>query len=341
MIKNLFDNPLYSSRFLLSVIWLGNFALLFGCSASLSREPSSNVQACIDTIGPPVVDKVEVRDLIASEGEYDILRVDAANGAHMFVYFDFGSEAVARSRAACLEHQINLLQLHLGDTRTSAEWASVVFTTDPDYSPPRGEGIKTRWVVLVSSSPSGAINLDRMVLSSIPHEQVHDFQARNGARLPRWISEGHANWVGHHVTSALDPGEGKRQRLNMLDSLSRSEGPINLVGWKKVRPKREAIMRQVSANDRARMEADPDYFPSGSFQFTQDDFEGDETNQPARYAAAFLVFEGLEERHGANAVRNWMHELSSKHGVVSREDVAQTAKRAFNEDIDILLAEPK
>ena len=70
-------------------------------------------------------------------------------------------------------------------------------------------------------------------------------------------------------------------------------------------------MRQVSAEDRARMMQDPNFAPSGSFRFTADDLIGDESNIVARYHAATALFERLEREHGAEAVHAFARETTA------------------------------
>lgn len=312
-------------------------ALMFLCATPAAAD----IPACLAPAGEiPQIDGVEVRDLPEGEGKYAILRVEAARGAHMLIYYDAASQSAARERAACLGAQLNLLQDELGDTREGAEWASAVFTSDPNYTPPRQPGAKPRWKVQTGSSQEIPINAERMILGVIPHEQVHDFQAFAGRRLPRWFAEGHATWVGTRISSILRSGEGEADRAETKGRLSTATGPLDLAEWGSVRPKREAIMRQVSAEDRARMEADPDYHPSGSFRFTTDDLEGDESNMLARYAGALLVFEGLEERHGVAKVSAWAIEIASGSGYITPEEMAESIRRHFGEDLDTLLGEP-
>ena len=314
-------------------------------AATFPQKAFAEVPSCTAPLGEPMgMQGVEVIELPDGEGAYRMLRVEADGGAHMLVYFDAASEPMARSRAPCLGAQLNLLREELGDTRIRAEWESVVFTADHAYVPPRGADVRTRWLVhTVPEQLEGGVTAfsdpQRKVLRVIPHEQVHHFQARDEARTPRWFAEGHANWVEVRVADRLKEGEGQASRAETLAKLGTANGPVNLAAWQMVRPKREAIMRQVSAEDRARMEADPDYTPKGSFTFTMDDLEGDESNMLARYAASLLVFEELEERHGADKVRDWAFEVTAQPGTVTSEMLARSVGRWFGEDLDTLLAE--
>jgi hypothetical protein len=251
-----------------------------------------------------VVAGIDVQDVASDDAQLNLLRVTGRQGAFMHIYFDEPSEAVARRYASCLGTQLNLLRDELLDAREGAQWASVVFTADRNYVPPRGEDIKTRWVIRTDPEAPESERPASMVIKTLPHEQVHDFQARNGAFAPLWFDEGHATWVGLRITERLDPEAARRDREDRLAPLRSADGPVNLAGWGQRIVKREAILRQVSPEDRVRMETDPNYVPrGGSFTFTMDDFETDESMAGARYAAALLTFEELEQRHGADKVR--------------------------------------
>lgn len=308
-------------------------------TAFLAAAPAeARVPACFAASGQAAqADGVTVRDVAEREGDYRILRVEAPRAAHMLIYYDAASEGIARSRAACLGAQLSLLQVDLLDTREGAEWHSVVFTANPDYAPPSGPDRKVRWVVRTSAAGTEAANIDQMVLIVLPHEQVHDFQYRARARLPRWFAEGHATWTGLRITALLDPGRGAQERADRLRDRTRATGPLALASWGSVRPRREAILRQVSAEDRARMEADPTYLPNRAFRFTTADLEGDESNMPARYAGALMVFDDLEARHGVGKVRAWAREVTLMTGSVTHTQLAESVRRHFDEDLDALL----
>ena len=316
---------------------VGAVMLLF----ALVTPAAAAVPACITELDNMLpVEGVTVSDVANREGQYGVLLVRSEHGAHMRVYYDAGSETFTRVRAPCLGAQLAILRKELGDTRKNPEWASVVFTTDPLYAPPRDTDAKTRWVVYTNSSEPMETDPQVMVMSVIPHEQVHDFQYRADAYVPRWFSEGHASWMELRITASLQSSDDGSVRIETMKELSDASGPIDLINWGTVRPKREAIMRQVSADDRARMEVDPTYTPSGSYSFTSDDFEDDESNMGARYAAALLVFEGLEHRHGAGKIRDWVVDVTSVAGMVARTKLSESVRRHFNEDLETLLADP-
>ena len=175
-----------------------------------------------------------------------------------------------------------------------------------------------------------------MVVSVMPHEQTHEYQTRAGARLPRWVAEGHATWIGLKVLSRIDPALGATKASSAESDLAASTQPLALGGWGGVRPKREAILRQLSPEDRVRFE-NGGTLPNGAFSFTSDDLVSDESNSPARYGAAWKIFVGLEERHGAPAVHAWVAEVTATDAGMSPADLAASFRSHFNEDLAPLL----
>lgn len=308
-----------------------------------SGTPSTSVeQACAASPGErPAIAGISIRDEPAAPGDLGAMRVTSeATGAFMRVYYDTGSENIARARAACLGAQLPMIERETGDTRRDAEWSSAIFTQDPAYVPPRREDVLPRWQVDVQ--PDGDLSAlgSIIVVHTIPHEQVHAYQTRAGARPPRWVAEGHANWIQDRVAPLLNPTIARTQHQLRMDDAAQGEGPLNLAQWGSRRPKREALLRQVSPEIRARMEADPTFNPTGMFTFTPEDFEGDISNTSGQYAAAKAVFTGLESRYGADKVRLWITELTASSDRITPQSLAETIKRHFGENIDDLLAEP-
>ena len=85
------------------------------------------------------------------------------------------------------------------------------------------------------------------------------------------------------------------------------------------------------------METDPNFSPSGSFTFTRDDLAADETMASACYAAALLIFEGLEQRHGADQVRKWVLDVTSASDEITQNEFAASVRKHFQEDLTELL----
>lgn len=259
-------------------------------SALFALAPSvvaaQGIPACHASVADiPPHDGVRLEDVAAQAGDLPAIRAThIASGAHMLIYYDAASERAARARSACLGAQLGLLGPALDDDRRDAEWDSVVFTTDPDYAPPRAEGHQARWSIHLPAD--GALNdaAERFISSTMPHEQTHDFQGRNRARAPRWFVEGHASWVELKVAEQIRPDIAAREIADHNEAAAASTTPLALSAWGGVQPKPEAILRQLSPEDRARMETDPSFQPSGPFRFTSEDLISDESNSSARYA---------------------------------------------------------
>lgn len=320
---------------------MSRIALWLAPAVLLSSNAWATVPACIEAqASMPEVSGWDIQEVSSDDAQLKLLRVTAHNGAFMHIYFDDDSEADARRYVGCLGVQLNLLANELGDEREGAQWASVVFTADLNYIPPRGDEIKTRWVIFTDPKAFEGERPRPMVIKTLPHEQVHDFQFRNGAIAPLWFDEGHATWVGLRITGMLDAEAARLDREERLAELQSVEGPVNLRGWGQRIVQREAILRQVSPEDRARMETDPDFYPKGgSYTFSMNDFETDESMAGARYAAALLLFEGLEQRHGASKVRRWVLEVTATPGAVTEDQLAGSVATHFGEDLSDLLGD--
>lgn len=272
--------------------------------------------------------------------DLDYLRVEGRNGRFLHVYYDDASEREARGYARCLGLQVDLIAEAVGDTRMHVQWSSVAFVADDQYIPPRGEETTVRWVVHTSASEAATYSteMEQMVLLTLPHEQAHAYQARGRTSLPLWFSEGHASWIERKISEKIAPEIALQARRRMVEDAADAP-PANLADWGHRKVKREAIMRQVSEEDRARMEADLAYIPKGTYRFALDDFESDESNSAARYLKARLVFEGLEQRHGAQAVHRWVDEILSRTQATTFETLTVTVAAHFGEDLTTLLSD--
>lgn len=288
----------------------------------------------------PTARGIVVTDEPGEEGAYRRLRVTADGGAYLIVHYDPVSESMARARTACLGRQLQLIRGLTDDERQGAQWYSAVFTNAADYSPPRGPSEVARWTIETDAVGQLTEAGQRALTAVLPHEQVHHFQYRMKATLPRWFLEGHASWVGLKVSDQIDPAAAAADRRLKAEGAARFQGQsLNLAGWGSVRPKREAIMRQVSAEDRARMMQDPSFAPSGSFRFTADDLIGDESNIVARYHASTALFERLEREHGAKAVQAFASEATATAGRVTPNRMNELLRKHFNIDAEALLAD--
>jgi len=143
-----------------------------------------------------------------------------------------------------------------------------------------------------------------------------------------------AEWVGRKVSAAIAPDEADANAREYADALNASKTPVRLANWGGLAVKREAILRQVSAEDRRKMETDPTHAPAGPFSFKPDDFESDESNTNARYQASWALFRDLEQTQGDGAVRDWATSATSHAGAVSSSEVVASAPSPSRDEIE-------
>lgn len=290
--------------------------------------------ACSNTTEMPSLPSLALTDFPALAGDLPgILVTDRNSGGHLKIYYDARSERSARQRAACLGAQIGLLQDVLADNRRNVEWSSVVFAA-PGYVAPSG-GV-TRWHVPINDGEIDPAD-DEMICVTLPHEQVHAFQMRAASMGHRWIMEGHATWAGSKVAMQLRPDLAEAETESLQEALRTTTEPLGLKRWGFPRIKRSAVRRQVPSDIQDRMDAEPDFWPAGAFEFKPDDFESDESNTRARYAAAAAIFAGLEIRHGLAAVQSWVRDATAREEPVTSAAMSSSAMTRFGEDISPLL----
>lgn len=320
-------------------------ALVVGACASAPSvfDPAalrtSALDACTSELEiQPGVPGISVEAAPSATGDLARLRIQSvATGSHMYAYYDAPSRGAALSHAACLGAQLALLDIELKTEDRNVAWMDVVFTSDRAYLPPRGEGANIRWII--STDPSGRLNQEARhnITATVPHEQVHQYQARMGATTPRWFAEGHATWVGLKVASTVSPDNGAADAELFLGAARHATLPLELSEWGSVSVKPEAIARQISDEDKARMLTDPSFRPKGPFSFGPDDLISDESNATARYGASSIIFSDLAARHGEAAVAAWVAATTAVAGRVSADQVLSSAKTAFGEDLEPLL----
>lgn len=290
--------------------------------------------ACAAPAGTrPQLQGIEVEAIAARGGDLPYLRItDRESGGRMNAYYDPAAQPAAWARAACLGAQIRLLHAETGRVWRNAHWSSVVFTPRADYIPPRDTSEK-RWTI--ATAPDGTLTPagQKMAVVVMPHEQVHAFQQRAGADTPRWFHEGHAVWISRKVVAVLAPAEARADALEGARALQVSTEPVALARWGGMQVKPEAILRQVSAEEREKIKANPHYAPAGPFNFKPDDMVSDESNTAARYEAAWRVFASLEAAHGTSRVGAWVRDLTATAGPVAPKRILETGRLAFQQDL--------
>lgn len=246
------------------------------------------------------------------------------------VYFDSTGEGAARRAIPLLADVYTELARRTGASAARVEWAAVAFVAHPDSAPTR-LGDEVRWVVPVLRSGALGDDGERVLYRVVPHEQVHAIQRSLAGDLPRWFSEGQATWASVPVTDRLHPALGRVQRAELRDAHGNT--PRRLSAWGGVIVRREAVLRQLTPEQRARAEQDSSYQPPGPFSFTPSDFMSDESDLLARYGAAFALFTDLEGERGPAALRAWMRELWREPAALTNARLVETARRRLGVDL--------
>jgi hypothetical protein len=294
--------------------------------------------ACAAPVGQrPRLAGIRIERLAADPGDLPKLRIiDQHSGSWMLAYYDPAGEQAAYARAACLGAQIRLLGDDLGGATAPIHWFSTVFTNDADYVAPPDQ-VVNRWKIPVEADGRLGEEAQSMIVLTMPHEQVHRFQTRAGAQVPRWVEEGHAEWISREVRQQLSPAANAADEQRFQNSLEASTQPVALGSWGAMRVKREAIMRQVPPEERRKMEADPAYTASlsgRSFSISPGDVTSDESNLKARYEGSWRLFRDLEASHGQAAVQSWVAELTSHPGKVDSDAAIRSAADVLHEDLN-------
>lgn len=240
----------------------------------------------------------------------------------------------ASSKAMSLTYRV--LADSIGVNPEDIEWAEVAFTRNESYVPPRDKQGVVRWVVpLTATGALGAAGTEQL-FSTIPHEQVHAMQKAFG-ELPRWFSEGMAEWAGQKATKRISPAL-YAARKEDLDAVARSAtAPPDLKSWGGMKPKPEAIFRQLTPEQKQRMAREPGYFPPGPFTFGPNDFISDESNTLARYAASLRVFEAMESGSSDEAMRAWFRAIRGLPSPKTTSDIVELAKEIAGVDISAMV----
>lgn len=284
----------------------------------------------------PKLPGIKIERLAAAAGDLAKLRItDQQSGGWLLAYYDASGERAAYARAACLGAQLRLLALELGDMPPQQQWFSTVFTTDSDYIAPPGETVN-RWKIPLEADGSLGTQGQSMIVVTMPHEQVHRFQMRAGADVPRWVQEGHAEWISRKIKRQIAPTAAKQDEDQSTRGYDSASQPVALGNWGAIRVKREAILRQVPPEEQRKMHDDPAYTPplSGrSFSVGPDDMISDESNLKARYEASWRLFRDLETAHGQGVVERWVAGLTSRAGRVDGDTTLRTANEVLHEDL--------
>lgn len=254
------------------------------------------------------------------------------HGLSFFVYRSPSDAEVVKDNAASISLAYRTLVDAIGIDQDAVSWAEVAFTRDGNYVLPREKEGVARWVVpLTAAGALDAAGVEKL-FSTIPHEQVHAMQKTFG-ELPRWFSEGMAEWAGLKATRLVAPVLYTERKRALDAAMSSAKAPPDLKSWGGVKPKPEAILRQLTPEQKQRMASEPGYFPPGPFTFGPDDFVSDESNTLARYAASLHVFEEAESGSSPQAMRAWFRAVRGLPSPKATSDIVRLAKETTGVDI--------
>lgn len=253
--------------------------------------------------------------------------VNRSSGATFAVYYEPAAEALAEQQLVYLSEIIEqVAHFSLADPG-AVNWASVVFTSDPNYAPPR-KGAEVRWAMEVDSQGQLTKEGEKSLFTVLSHEQVHAVQHSLTGQLPRWYAEGQASWLGLQVASTHRPDLVNAEQGRILAALLAAGHGLKLSEWGGLKIKREAIYRQVSKEDQRHMDADPNFVPvGGAFHFQPGDYISDESNTVARYGAATSLFLTLEAKVGRAAVDAWMRAIWDEPTAPNSQRIVELAKQ--------------
>jgi hypothetical protein len=301
------------SVFISIVVMLG-VSLVAGCSTKGSTLLLEQQNATL-----------KIAKLRSQADDLPVLRtVDLATGLVFRTYYDTAVAEVARTSIltiAAMYHEVaHLVAADPG----LVNWAAVAFIQNPAYVPPRCGG-EVRWGVLVDNSGQLGSEGTTDLYQTLPHEQVHSVQGTISPGLPRWFSEGMAEWAGLQVTQRRTPALAEERRADLRRAYELLAEPLNLSDWGGMIVKPESILRQVTPEQRARIEVDTTYSPPGPFSFGPDDFISNESNTLARYGGSLAIFEMLEETAGQEQMRSWFRAVWQASGRLSTKALISLA----------------
>lgn len=309
-------------------------AALGACTSTTARnEPVSAPKAQTIPVSELGVSKVEARP-----GDLPSFKVMHRNSGMTFkVYYDAASTRVAESSIPVLASFYRDLASLTGTSAAAVKWRAVVFARHVDKVPlPRDRG-EIRWSVDVGSDGKMSAVGAKDFYDTIPHEQTHATQDNRSAALPRWYSEGQADWVGLQVTEHWNAELANKARSERASAVKASKEPLALGKWGGLSVKAEAVLRQLTPEQRVAVIKDPSAMPPGPFSFEEEDYVMDESNTVARYGGALALFEEIEKRAGRAAMQNWFLAVAEKQGKVSNEDLISLAPENVRQTIAVAL----
>ena len=299
-----------------------------------ARIPQSSILALAAVLGASALhaqSSVIVTRPRSAPGDILGVRVmDLGRRLVFSVYFDSASRGVALKALPTIAAMYAMLSHSLGADAAKVVWAGVAFVRDTAYLPPRNTG-EVRWSVNVEPSGELGARGETDLYLTLPHEQVHSLQNSLSDGAPRWFQEGQAEWAGLRVTNRLRPTLAAKKRQE--DAAAYAGLPRRLASWGGVTVKREAILRQMTPEQRARQAVDSTYQPPGPWKFNPSDFVSDESATAARYGAALALFTELERARGSSQLVSWYRQLWSGPKLLTTDSLTASIQEFFGLDI--------
>ena len=271
------------------------------------------------------------------EGLSSLAVTDRKSDAKFKVYFDAASSQVAQQSIPILAAFYREIASLVVFEPAKVEWAPVLFARNAEVLVLTRKPGETLWKIDVAAdgrlSPDGVKTLYQV----IPHEQVHSTQHighTNIVGLPRWFSEGQATWAGLLITQRWTPELARETRAKRTAAFASAKLPLALVKWGGFQPKLEAILRQLTPDQRAQYEKDPSTVSlSGAFTFEENDYTQDESNTLARYGASLALFDRIDKQAGREALLVWFKAVQQAGKQVTSEQLAALALQHTKIDI--------
>lgn len=267
-------------------------------------------------------------------GDLSSVRVfDAPRHLTFRIYYDTVSEHVALWSINVLDDIYAELARITGAAPGKVEWAAVAFVANGAYEPPR-IGNEVRWSIMVDPDGTLGTRGERDLFQVLPHEQVHAVQSSLSLGLPRWFSEGQAEWAGLQVTKSWRPA---LAATRSHETASASPATHHLGAWGGVTVSTSAVLRQLTPEQREHRARDPTWLPPGPYKFGPTDLVSDESDAQGRYGAASALFADFEAAKGASALESWFASLWREPTKWTTPALVESIRKTLGVDVDAKL----
>lgn len=266
--------------------------------------------------------------ILEHQGLKSFAVTDIVTGAKFKVYFDAASEIAAKEAIPILASMYRDVAQLLDLPADQIKWFDVMLARNSHKLVVANKP----WDIDVDAK--GRLNsrgLDALY-KTIPHEQVHSTQS-GIAKIPRWYTEGQATWVEIRVAEKWAPELALAARKRQAEALAESKTPLALNSWGGIVVKKEAILRQITPEQRAKFEKDSIPPSGGHFFFRPEDTISDESNSTARYAASFGIFALIEKKAGLDALQAWFKAVRETEAPITNDALVASAKTHTKIDI--------